>query len=66
MQISLNGSAKNLADSTTVTRLLQDLGIPAASVVVELNKTIIQPGSYATASLHDNDQVEIIRFVGGG
>ena len=66
MQIRLNGSARTIPDSTTVARLLEDLGISVASVVVELNKTIIQPDSYATASLHDNDQVELIRFVGGG
>jgi thiamine biosynthesis protein ThiS len=66
MQIHLNGSPKTIPDSTTVTTLLQELGVPAASVVVELNKTIIQPDGYATASLQENDQVELIRFVGGG
>jgi sulfur carrier protein len=66
MQIHLNGSPKTIPDSTTVTTLLRELGVPAASVVVELNKTIIQPDNYATTSLRDNDQVELIRFVGGG
>jgi thiamine biosynthesis protein ThiS len=66
MQIHLNGSARTISDPTTVSRLLQDLGVSAASVVVELNKTIIQPDSYAATSLHDNDQIELIRFVGGG
>jgi sulfur carrier protein len=66
MQIYLNGSAKTIPDSMTVAALLVELGFSSASVVVELNKTIIQPDSYATASLHDNDQIELIRFVGGG
>ena len=66
MQIYLNGSPKTIPDSTTVATLLLELGVPVSSVVVELNKTIIQPDYYAMTSLHDNDQVELIRFVGGG
>jgi thiamine biosynthesis protein ThiS len=66
MQIQLNGSPKTIPDSMTVAALLQELGVPATSVVVELNTTIIQPDGYATVSLQDNDQVELIRFVGGG
>ncbi len=66
MQIHLNGTPKTITDSMTVARLLQKLGIPATSVVVELNKTIIQPDGYAATALQDNDQMELIRFVGGG
>lgn len=66
MQIQLNGSTKTIPEAMTVTGLLQDLGIVSASVVVELNRAILQPESYATILLQDNDQVEIIRFVGGG
>ncbi|MDD3815315.1 MAG: sulfur carrier protein ThiS [Desulfocapsaceae bacterium] len=66
MQIHLNGSPKTITNSMTVAMLLQELGVPSTSVVVELNKTIIQPDSYATTSLQDNDQMELIRFVGGG
>lgn len=66
MQIQLNGSPKTITDPMTVATLLQELGVPATSVVVELNRTIIQPDGYATVSLQDNDHVELIRFVGGG
>ena len=66
MQINLNGSPKTITDSKTVAGLLQEFGVPIASVVVELNKTIIQPDCYATTSLQDNDHMELIRFVGGG
>ncbi len=66
MQIQLNGSAKTIPEAMTVTGLLQELGLVSASVVVELNRAILQPESYATILLQDNDQVEIIRFVGGG
>lgn len=66
MQIHLNGSPKTIPDSMTVATLLQELGVPSTSVVVELNTTIIQPDGYANVLLQDHDQVELIRFVGGG
>jgi len=66
MQIQLNGSTRNITEAMTVTGLLQELGVPSASVVIELNRAILQPDSYATVLLQNNDQVEIIRFVGGG
>jgi len=66
MQIQLNGSTKTIPPATTVAGLVQELGVPLTSVVIELNRAIIQPDSYATVLLQNNDQVEIIRFVGGG
>jgi len=66
MQIQLNGSPWTITAPMTVTGLLHDLAIPLASVVVELNKSILQPDCHATTLLQDNDHVELIRFVGGG
>jgi len=66
MQIQLNGSTKTITEAMTVAGLVQELGVPLTSVVIELNRAILQPDSYATVLLQDNDQVEIIRFVGGG
>ena len=66
MQIQLNGSPRSITAPMTVAGLLHDLAIPLASVVVELNKTILQPDCHATTLLQDNDHVELIRFVGGG
>lgn len=66
MQILLNGNPKILTEPMTITRLLEDLLVPVTSIVIELNKTILQPDCYATTFLKDNDQMEIIRFVGGG
>lgn len=66
MQIHLNGSCRAIGEAITVDSLLRELNVPAASVVVELNRTILQPENYHTVLLQENDQVEIIRFVGGG
>lgn len=66
MQIQLNGKPTLITEAITVSTLLKELELPTSSVVVELNRAILTPDSYATIVLHDNDQLEIIRFVGGG
>jgi thiamine biosynthesis protein ThiS len=66
MQIQLNGSTRTITPAMTVAGLVRELGVPSASVVIEHNRAILQPDSYATVLLEDNDHVEIIRFVGGG
>lgn len=45
---------------------MKDLQLTPETVVVELNTTIIQPDSYDSTDIGEGDQVEIIRFVGGG
>lgn len=66
MNIILNGEQKEFFNISTVTGLLNHLTLVPETVVVELNNQIIQPDSYDTTNLVDSDQVEIIRFVGGG
>lgn len=66
MNITVNGTNKTFQDLRTVQDLLQTLKLQPETVVVELNATIIQPDSYDSTNLAVDDQVEIIRFVGGG
>ncbi len=46
--------------------MLDSLNLPADSVVAEINMKIIDRDQYETTRLSDGDQVELIRFVGGG
>lgn len=66
MQISVNGELRRLDDGTTVRRLLDELGITAARVAVEVNREIVPKAEHATTTLADGDKVEIVTFVGGG
>ncbi len=66
LQILCNGQPQEVASGTTLARLLEDLTLPADSVVAEINKKIIDRDQYATLKLAQGDQVELIRFVGGG
>ncbi|HIQ36964.1 MAG TPA: sulfur carrier protein ThiS [Desulfocapsa sulfexigens] len=66
MNLTVNGNIKSFQDISTVTDLLKTLQLPPETVVVELNTIIIPPDAYNSAKLAESDQVEIIRFVGGG
>ncbi len=66
MNITLNGNNKTLKEKSSVLDLLTGLQLTPETVVVELNTKIIQPDSYDSTDIEKGDQVEIIRFVGGG
>jgi sulfur carrier protein len=50
----------------TVGDLLRSSELDPAKVVVEVNLQIVKRNVFDTCQLHDNDSVEILRFVGGG
>ena len=66
MKVQVNGEPKDVPEGTTVTQLLEQLRIVPERVVVEVNVTILKRAEHAATVLKDGDQVEIVRFVGGG
>jgi sulfur carrier protein len=66
MNIQINGENKQVADHSTVGDLLRSSELDPAKVVVEVNLQIVKRNVFDTCQLHDNDSVEILRFVGGG
>ena len=63
---TLNGEYRPYAGPLTTALLLDELDIPLQALVVELNGTIVKKENYASTAIKPGDQVEIIRFVGGG
>ena len=66
MKIRVNGEEKEIADGLNVARLLEELQIRPARVVVELNRNIVSRETHASTQLKDGDTLEIVHFVGGG
>ncbi|UCD58833.1 MAG: sulfur carrier protein ThiS [Candidatus Hydrogenedentota bacterium] len=66
MQIRLNGEPHESFEAITVADLLRSLGIQEGRVAVELNLTILPKEEYATTTLREGDQLEVVHFVGGG
>ena len=65
LTLTVNGEPY-VARGATLTRLLEELGLPEASVVAEINGVIVPPEDHARTALHSGDNIELIHFVGGG
>lgn len=65
MQIHVNGSPRDVPEGTTVRALLATSGLVPEKVAVELNRRLARADKY-DAPLNENDEVEIVTFVGGG
>jgi thiamine biosynthesis protein ThiS len=66
MQIILNGKPHALAEASSVAQLLESLGLAGELVAVERNLEIVPKAERAAARLEEGDQVEVLRFMGGG
>jgi thiamine biosynthesis protein ThiS len=65
MKLIINGREQDFP-STTLAQLVEHLGMKQDRVAVELNRSIVPRDQWATTSLADGDQLEIVHFVGGG
>jgi len=66
MKAMVNGSVMELDEGATVQGLLSTLGLSDSRVAVELNRVILRREDYAATLLREDDQVEVVGFVGGG
>ncbi|MCK5242774.1 sulfur carrier protein ThiS [bacterium] len=66
MIITVNGEKKEVAEVLNIKDLLDLLEVDADTVVVERNRDIYSSGEYSDVRLQANDEVEIVRFMGGG
>ena len=66
MLIRLNGKDREVSRGLTVAGLLEELGLRPGTVVVELNREILERDGYAAASVSEGDAIELVHFVGGG
>jgi len=66
VRIRLNGEPYELAARASVAALLDTLGIDPRKVAVEHNRQVVRRADYAARELHEEDEVEIVNFVGGG
>lgn len=66
MTIRVNGEPYEVAGPLTISALLAELKIDPRLVAVEHNLTIIKRAAYETAVINEGDEIEVVRFVGGG
>jgi len=66
MRVRINGEPREVPEGVTVAGLLDQLGVKARRVAVEVNEAVVTKDRYAVHALRIDDAVEIVAFVGGG
>ena len=64
--ITVNGEQRDTKPGTTVTDLLQEMGLDAGRVAIERNLEILSRPEWQKTSIQAGDRYEIVQFVGGG
>lgn len=65
MKITVNGTSVEVQEGISVSGLLAERKLSPDRVAVELNRRLLKTERYHE-SLKDQDEVEIVTFVGGG
>lgn len=66
MKITVNGTGEELAEEMSILNFLGLKGLNPDNVVVEHNYQIVKKNKWAETTLKENDNLEILAFVGGG
>jgi sulfur carrier protein len=66
INITLNGKACAFEHPMNILSLLETMNVAPGSVVVEHNREILHRDLFDRIILKDGDELELIRFVGGG
>ncbi|MHC4236919.1 MAG: sulfur carrier protein ThiS [Planctomycetota bacterium] len=66
--LKINGTEKTFDEGlpSNLSQLLATLRIDAATVVAEIDGTIIERKDFEQTTLNEAQAIELIRFVGGG
>jgi len=66
MKVQINGDEREFSSPLSLASLLEQMGLKADRVAVELNRNIVSRDQWPTTELREGDQLEIVHFVGGG
>ena len=66
MQLTINGQGRQIAESTTIADLLDELKLGGKPVAVEVNLELVPRQRHAEHRLSEGDHLEIVTLVGGG
>jgi len=66
IQVSVNNEMKNIAPATLLSDALQLWGYGDSKIAVAINQEFVPRSTYAERTLNANDQLDLVRPVGGG
>ena len=65
MKITVNGNPETI-DACSIAGYLAGKGLTGEGVVVEHNYQIVKRAEWSKVQLNENDNLEVLSFVGGG
>jgi sulfur carrier protein len=66
INVSINGTTRQLPDSTGVAALIEEMGLTGKRIALERNGEIVPRSLFAAQQLADGDKLEVVVAVGGG
>jgi thiamine biosynthesis protein ThiS len=66
MKLLINGEDRSVDGPLSLQGLVEQLGMKADRVAVELNRNLVPRAQWPATALADGDRLEIVHFVGGG
>ena len=66
IKIKVNGKKVVFNKNETIETLIKKHKIPLNKVAIELNKKILNKKKISKIKLNNNDNIEIVHFIGGG
>ena len=66
IKIRVNGKKVTYIENDSIESLIKKLKIPLNKVAIELNKKILDKKKLKNVKLNNNDNIEIVHFIGGG
>jgi len=66
MKLQINGEPRDFTPPLTLAGLVDQLGMKADRVAIELNRSIVARSQWERTILAEGDRLELVHFVGGG
>ena len=64
--VIVNGSNRQIAGSSSVAALIEEMGLTGKRIALERNGEIVPRSQFATRQLSNGDKLEVVVAVGGG
>ena len=66
MNVKINGKQELLEGADNLFNLVEKKGLNAERIVIEHNYKVVPKENWFSVALNENDNIEIVSFVGGG
>ena len=66
MNLRINGEEREVAGNPSLQDLVTHLDLTPERIAIELNHNVVRRAAWPSTRLKENDQIEIVHFVGGG